>query len=550
MRTRFIIDIATGTVTRTILGATVSSVTASILTARDKLECEVMLTAGGQNVTAALLGSGVKMHLGVRRFTSDGDLLGMSETYQLVGEGDQCIAQCLLDLNTKPVKDLVDSIKSSRARTTTVFFECEIEAEDERYRETLVQVPFSLQFEVLTEGDEPPAAAEESANTAKAAAEVATVKAEVATEKADIATKAAEDLEDAVSAAEQAAESAVQDRQAVEAVASQVVQKAQTVEHARAEVVEKAAATETNAANSLAGAMRAESALAQFPDVAMRVGVSEDGLPTWDGGEWPANIASISDIVGLEASLGSKLDASSPLDAAKLVGAMPIASLPAHTHAELAPLASPAFTDSPTAPTPAADDDSKRLATTAFVRAAVAALVNSAPAQLDTLGELADAIAEDRNLSASLVALIGEKLAKDANLSDLTDKAAAKTALQIAIADVIGLTGALAAKQDATTISTLAYAAAVAVDLAAGGYVQQLALTGDITISTTNRAASRERVLILSAGAAARSIAWEGWTVFGAALPTNLAAGKTLRVSLQCVGANVSDVHAGGAVSA
>ena len=40
---------------------------------------------------------------------------------------------------------------------------------------------------------------------------------------------------------------------------------------------------------------------------------------------------------------------------------------------QLAPLASPAFEDEPTAPTPAPGDDSDRLATTAFVTAAVAA---------------------------------------------------------------------------------------------------------------------------------------------------------------------------------
>lgn len=40
----------------------------------------------------------------------------------------------------------------------------------------------------------------------------------------------------------------------------------------------------------------------------------------------------------------------------------------------LAPLASPAFTGTPTAPTPASGDDSTKVATTAFVQGAVGAI--------------------------------------------------------------------------------------------------------------------------------------------------------------------------------
>ncbi|NBO59097.1 MAG: hypothetical protein EBU73_09235, partial [Chitinophagia bacterium] len=57
-----------------------------------------------------------------------------------------------------------------------------------------------------------------------------------------------------------------------------------------------------------------------------------------------------------------------------------------------APLASPALTGVPTAPTAAAGTNTTQIATTAFVGTAVADLVASAPATLNTLNELATAL--------------------------------------------------------------------------------------------------------------------------------------------------------------
>jgi trimeric autotransporter adhesin len=72
-------------------------------------------------------------------------------------------------------------------------------------------------------------------------------------------------------------------------------------------------------------------------------------------------------------------------------------------------LASPALTGTPTAPTAAAATDTTQVATTAFVRAEVAALVGSAGATLDTLGELATALGNDANLSTTLTNSIALK---------------------------------------------------------------------------------------------------------------------------------------------
>lgn len=72
-------------------------------------------------------------------------------------------------------------------------------------------------------------------------------------------------------------------------------------------------------------------------------------------------------------------------------------------------LKSPEFTGVPTAPTAALGTNNTQIATTEFVKTAIAALVGSAPAALDTLEELARALANDANLKATLLAEIGKK---------------------------------------------------------------------------------------------------------------------------------------------
>jgi peptidoglycan hydrolase CwlO-like protein len=64
-----------------------------------------------------------------------------------------------------------------------------------------------------------------------------------------------------------------------------------------------------------------------------------------------------------------------------------------------APLASPALSGIPTAPTANAGTNSTQVATTAYADAAVAALVDSAPAALNTLNELAQALNDDADFA-------------------------------------------------------------------------------------------------------------------------------------------------------
>ena len=67
-----------------------------------------------------------------------------------------------------------------------------------------------------------------------------------------------------------------------------------------------------------------------------------------------------------------------------------------------APLASPALTGVPTAPTAAQGTNNMQIATTAYVRAAISALVGSSPEALDTLNELAAALGNDPNFATTM----------------------------------------------------------------------------------------------------------------------------------------------------
>ncbi|HAM7488351.1 TPA: phage tail protein [Escherichia coli] len=97
-------------------------------------------------------------------------------------------------------------------------------------------------------------------------------------------------------------------------------------------------------------------------------------------------------------------------------------------HSQYAPKESPTFTGTPKAPTPAAGNNTTQLATTAFVQAALTALINGAPATLDTLKEIAVAINNDPKFSTT----INNALALKAPLSSpaLTGTPTAPTAAQ------------------------------------------------------------------------------------------------------------------------
>lgn len=87
-----------------------------------------------------------------------------------------------------------------------------------------------------------------------------------------------------------------------------------------------------------------------------------------------------------------------------------------------APLASPALTGAPTAPTAVQSTNNTQIATTAFVKSAVAGLVGSSPEALDTLNELAAALGNDPNFATTVMNALAGKQPLDATLTNLSGK--------------------------------------------------------------------------------------------------------------------------------
>lgn len=94
----------------------------------------------------------------------------------------------------------------------------------------------------------------------------------------------------------------------------------------------------------------------------------------------------------------------------------------ADPHKQYAPKESPALTGRPTAPTAEGKDSSTQIANTAFVQAAIAALVGSSPEALDTLNELAAALGNDPNFATTMTNALAGKQPLDATLTSLSGK--------------------------------------------------------------------------------------------------------------------------------
>lgn len=87
-----------------------------------------------------------------------------------------------------------------------------------------------------------------------------------------------------------------------------------------------------------------------------------------------------------------------------------------------APLSSPALTGTPTAPTAAQSVNNTQIATTAFVKSAIAGMVGFAPAALDTLNELAAALGNDPNFATTMLNALAGKQPLDNTLTNLSGK--------------------------------------------------------------------------------------------------------------------------------
>ncbi|ELD0451610.1 phage tail protein [Escherichia coli] len=91
-------------------------------------------------------------------------------------------------------------------------------------------------------------------------------------------------------------------------------------------------------------------------------------------------------------------------------------------HTQYAQKHNPTFIGEPKAPTPAAGNNTTRIATTEFVQAAITALINGAPATLDTLKEIAAAINNDPKFSTTINNALAGKQPLDNTLTHLSGK--------------------------------------------------------------------------------------------------------------------------------
>ena len=120
-----------------------------------------------------------------------------------------------------------------------------------------------------------------------------------------------------------------------------------------------------------------------------------------------------------------------------------------------ADIASPTFTGTPAAPTASVGTNTTQLATTAFVEAAVAALIDSAPGAINTLNELAAALGDDANFSTTITNSIAS-VQSDVNQNEADSDAAASALsgrLDTLEADATTQT-AVDAKLNASAVST------------------------------------------------------------------------------------------------
>jgi hypothetical protein len=144
-------------------------------------------------------------------------------------------------------------------------------------------------------------------------------------------------------------------------------------------------------------------------------------------------------------------------------------------------------------------------ATLVEVEEAIAALVASAPGTLDTLDEIAAALGDDPNLATTLTTLIGTKLAKASNLSDLVDASIALTNL--------GLT------ENGKSLATAANYAAMRIllGLVIGTDVQAALVSGTNikTINSTSLLGSGDIVISASPGGADTQVQFNDGTAFG-----------------------------------
>ncbi|NNR92480.1 phage tail protein [Escherichia coli] len=268
-------------------------------------------------------------------------------------------------------------------------------------------------------------AAGKSAESAASSASTATTKAGKATEKATAAARSASAAKTSETNAKTSADNAASSKAAAASSASSAASSASSASASKDEATRQASAAKgsattastkaTEAAGSAtaaaqskstaeSAATRAETAAKRAEDIASAVAL-EDASTTKKG------------IVQLSSATNSTSEslAATPKAVKAVMG---------ETNKK-APLNSPALTGTPTTPTARQGTNNTQIASTAYVMAAIAALVDSSPDALNTLNELAAALGNDPNFATTMTSALAGKQPKDATLTALAGLATA-----------------------------------------------------------------------------------------------------------------------------
>ncbi|EBG4074022.1 hypothetical protein FIY49_25030 [Salmonella enterica] len=253
-----------------------------------------------------------------------------------------------------------------------------------------------------------------------------------ASEASRNATAAGQASEQSQTSAGQAAESAtaaVNAAGAAEASATQAASSAASAESSAGTATTKAgeasaSAASADTARTAAAASAAAAKTSEANADASRTAAGESAARAEDAAKRAEDIA---DVISLEdASLTKKgivkLSSATDIDSEALA-ATPKAVKAVMSEAQTkAPIDSPAFTGTPTTPTPPDDAKGLQTANAEFVRKLIAALVGSAPEVLDTLKELADALGSDPDFATTITNMIAGKQPLDNTLTNLSGK--------------------------------------------------------------------------------------------------------------------------------
>ncbi|EJX6164428.1 prophage tail fiber N-terminal domain-containing protein [Salmonella enterica] len=325
----------------------------------------------------------------------------------------------------------------------------------------------------------------ESADTARTAAAASAAEAKTSEANADASRTAAGDSAAAAAASATAAQTSAKRAGASETAAKMSeTQAASSAGEAGASATaaaasEKAAAasaaaaktSETNAATSASTAAASATAASSSASEASTHAAASDtsaslaaqsstaaGAAATRAEDAAKRAEDIADVISLEdASLTKKgiVKLSSATDSdSEALAATPKAVKAVMSEAQTkAPLDSPAFTGTPTTPTPPDDAKGLQTANAEFVRKLIAALVGSVPESLDTLQELADALGNDPNFATTVLNKLAGKQPLDETLTALSGKSVDGLIEYIGLKETINLAaGALQKDQNGADI--------------------------------------------------------------------------------------------------